>query len=100
VRSRAGDDVARGLFPGAALLLGLVVAISGWHYVRNRVLHGKFLLIAYDQYTERRSDPQASVLRTTPDGVRDLLERGTSTSTPSGRRRASRTAGFCCRCSS
>jgi 4-amino-4-deoxy-L-arabinose transferase-like glycosyltransferase len=51
-RSRVGDDVARAMLPGAALLLGVVVALSGWHYVRHRVLHGKFVLIAYDMYTD------------------------------------------------
>jgi 4-amino-4-deoxy-L-arabinose transferase-like glycosyltransferase len=51
-RSRPGDDVARGLFPGTAALLGVVLVLSGWHYVRHKILYGKFVLIAYDAFTD------------------------------------------------
>jgi hypothetical protein len=51
-RSRPGMNVARRLLPATAVLLSMVAVISGWHYVRHKVLYGKFVLIAYDAFTD------------------------------------------------
>jgi 4-amino-4-deoxy-L-arabinose transferase-like glycosyltransferase len=51
-RAPAGADVARRLLPGVAVVLAVTFAISGWHYVRHRVLYGKFVLVGYDQFVE------------------------------------------------
>ena len=47
---RAWLATTRGLFPGAAMVLVVLAAISGWHYVRHKILYGKFVLIAYDAF--------------------------------------------------
>jgi 4-amino-4-deoxy-L-arabinose transferase-like glycosyltransferase len=45
-------QVARALLPGAALVVGVVALVAGWHYVRHKILYGGFVLIAFDAYTE------------------------------------------------
>jgi 4-amino-4-deoxy-L-arabinose transferase-like glycosyltransferase len=52
LRSRDRVDVVRGLLPGTAVLLAVLAVVAGWHYVRHKVLYGKFVLTAYDPYTE------------------------------------------------
>jgi hypothetical protein len=52
VRARPGEDVARRLLPGAALFFAVVGVVCGWHYARHKLMYGKFVLVAYDPFTE------------------------------------------------
>jgi hypothetical protein len=41
---------ARDGLRGTVAVLAIAAALSGWHYVRHRVLYGKFVLTAYDPF--------------------------------------------------
>jgi hypothetical protein len=52
VRARPGQDIARRVLPGAALFFAVVGVVCGWHYARHKLMYGKFVLVAYDPFTE------------------------------------------------
>jgi 4-amino-4-deoxy-L-arabinose transferase-like glycosyltransferase len=51
-RARDWVEGVRGLLPGTLVVLAVVGALAGWHYVRHKVLYGKFVLTAYDHFTD------------------------------------------------
>jgi len=54
-RSRDRVLAARALFPGTAVLFGVVALIAGWHYARHKVMYGRFVLTGYDPFND--TDP-------------------------------------------
>jgi 4-amino-4-deoxy-L-arabinose transferase-like glycosyltransferase len=45
-------EATRDLLRATAAVLVVTAALSGWHYVRHRVLYGQFVLTAYDPYLQ------------------------------------------------
>ena len=63
----------RDLLRATAAVLAVTAALSGWHYVRHRVLYGQFVLTAYNPFVHTDLDLQDALPRPADVRFRRLL---------------------------
>jgi 4-amino-4-deoxy-L-arabinose transferase-like glycosyltransferase len=51
-RSRGPRVEARALLPNLSVIFGIVALIAGWHYVRDKILYGRLVVMPFDAYAD------------------------------------------------